>query len=381
MEYIIILPITFEVIIGVLMLLLGAGYTFVANITDMIRGISWVSFFLWTFFQAGREIVYAFRERRFIWILYGIKYLFFGAFFSYFPYALCLVFFDNAEKVNCISVMISLAILIIMCAVDNWLMKEWAGVGAFITALIIQFVVMIVPQVYAYNVWAAEILETPVEESITYKLDRESFPIVEAGCRYKYKYGVAVSYFPLSLSMTGYKLKKFHKGEVVYSIGNQSDFGKVGWLKSGKFRYEDCPLVCNADRSVVGYIPISHFEEYADKELLESVKEDALGQSFEIYNLHKNKNGSSREIQTHITFLDASTLYLKESKFTPVCKENCDGMVFEDWEEESMIQEAYYSYEFTKTKKEEVILSFNNGKYNVEINYNNNTISSIHAID
>ena len=56
-------------------------------------------------------------------------------------------------------------------------------------------------------------------------------------------------------------------------------------------------------------------------------------------------------------------------------------MVFEDWEEESMIQEAYYSYEFTKTKKEEVILSFNNGKYNVEINYNNNTISSIHAID
>ena len=245
-------------------------------------------------------------------------------------------------------------------------MKEWAGVGAFITALIIQFVVMIVPQVYAYNVWAAEILETPVEESITYKLDRESFPIVEAGCRYKYKYGVAVSYFPLSLSMTGYKLKKFHKGEVVYSIGNQSDFGKVGWLKSGKFRYEDCPLVCNADRSVVGYIPISHFEGYADKELLESVKEDALGQSFEIYNLHKNKNGSSREIQTHITFLDASTLYLKESKFTPVCKENSDGMVFEDWEEESMIQEAYYSYEFTKTKKEEVILSFNNGKYNVE---------------
>ena len=99
------------------------------------------------------------------------------------------------------------------------------------------------------------------------------------------------------------------------------------------------------------------------------------------FNLHKNKNGSSREIQTHITFLDASTLYLKESKFTPVCKENSDGMVFEDWEEESMIQEAYYSYEFTKTKKEEVILSFNNGKYNVEINYNNNTISSIHAID
>ena len=46
MEYIIILPITFEVIIGILMLMLGAGYTFVANITDMIRGISWVSFFL-----------------------------------------------------------------------------------------------------------------------------------------------------------------------------------------------------------------------------------------------------------------------------------------------------------------------------------------------
>ena len=55
MEYIIILPITFEVIIGVLMLLLGAGYTFVANITDMIRGISWVSFFLWTFFRQGEK--------------------------------------------------------------------------------------------------------------------------------------------------------------------------------------------------------------------------------------------------------------------------------------------------------------------------------------
>lgn len=54
MEYIIILPITFEVIIGVLMLLLGAGYTFVANITNMIRGISWVSFFSMDFFS-GRE--------------------------------------------------------------------------------------------------------------------------------------------------------------------------------------------------------------------------------------------------------------------------------------------------------------------------------------
>ena len=36
--------------------------------------------------------------------------------------------------------------------------------------------------------------------------------------------------------MTGYKLKKLanNKGEVVYSIGNQSDFGKVGWLKKRK---------------------------------------------------------------------------------------------------------------------------------------------------
>lgn len=132
---------------------------------------------------------------------------------------------------------------------------------------------------------------------------------------------------------------------------------------------------------MVGYIPISHFEGYADKELLESVKEDALGQSFEIYNLHKNKNGSSREIQTHITFLDDTTLYLKESKFVAVYKENSNGTVFPHWEEESMIQEAYYSYEFTKTKKDEVILNFNNGKYNVEINYNNNTISSIRAIE
>ena len=94
---------------------------------------------------------------------------FFGCLTNYGNKKHPLVFFDNAEKVNCISVMISLAILIIMCAVDNWLMIEWAGVGAFITALIIQFVVMIVPQEYAYNVCAAEILETPVEESITKK--------------------------------------------------------------------------------------------------------------------------------------------------------------------------------------------------------------------
>lgn len=98
MEYIIILPITFEVIIGVLMLLLGAGYTFVANITDMIRGISWVSFFLWTFFQAGREIVYAFRERRFIWILYGIKYLFSERFFHIFHMHYVLSFLTMQKK-------------------------------------------------------------------------------------------------------------------------------------------------------------------------------------------------------------------------------------------------------------------------------------------
>lgn len=54
MEYIIILPITFEVIIGVLMLLLGAGYTFVANITDMIRGDILGIIFSMDFFS-GRE--------------------------------------------------------------------------------------------------------------------------------------------------------------------------------------------------------------------------------------------------------------------------------------------------------------------------------------
>ena len=94
MEYIIILPITFEVIIGVLMLLLGAGYTFVANITDMIRGISWVSFFLWTFFFRQGEKSFMLLEKGGLYGFYMVLSICFSErFFSYFPYALCLVFF------------------------------------------------------------------------------------------------------------------------------------------------------------------------------------------------------------------------------------------------------------------------------------------------
>ena len=55
MEYIIILPITFEVIIGVLMLLLGAGYTFCGKYYRYDKGGYPGYHFSMDFFSGRRE--------------------------------------------------------------------------------------------------------------------------------------------------------------------------------------------------------------------------------------------------------------------------------------------------------------------------------------
>ena len=236
-------------------------------------------------------------------------------------------------------------------------------------------ILLIVPQKYAYDIWAKEKLEIGFEESVAYTLDRDSSPLIEEVVHYNKKRSAMCYRFPYFTFYSKYRLSKFEKGETVYSIGSKSSYMAVGILKNGKIRKEDCQLVCNADRTVVGYIPTSHFVGYGDDDVLETVKQDALGKEFTLIKSGGHMsivNAEDTKISETITFLDSNNLQYKQSEY----EFTWEG-AGPHWEEREILQESTFSYVFTKNKRDEIFLTFNNIRYTVNVDYNDNTIADV----
>ena len=90
----------FWLIVGVILVIAAIANMILTNLSDIISVLASFIFLSWTIIQTVREILYAFHEDECIWLLYAIKYFFFGCFFSYFPYAWGTILFHNAEKAN-----------------------------------------------------------------------------------------------------------------------------------------------------------------------------------------------------------------------------------------------------------------------------------------
>ena len=367
----------FWLIVGAVLVIAAIANMILTNLSDIVSVLASFIFLGWTIVQAIREILYAFHEDEFIWLLYAVKYLFFGCFFSYFPYAWGTILFHNAEKANYIGTLIAFIILTVMCIVDCCLMESESEFGAFLVVLAIQIAVMCVPQIYEYNVWTKEKLEAGVDETITYTLDRDSYPIIEEVVKYKNKRSAMCYRFPYFSFNSKYRFVQFKKGETVYSVGSESSYMSVGILKNLKLRKEDCQLVCNADRTIVGYIPTSHFVGYGDEDVLETVKKDAVGNTFTIIkpNGHMSiVNSGDTKISKEIEFLDSSTLRYRQVQYVFTW----EG-AGPHWEEQEVLEEEVYSYEFTQNKRDEIFLTFDGVRYTVNVDYNDNTISDIVA--
>lgn len=87
-------------------------------------------------------------------------------------------------------------------------MESKSELGAFLVVLAIQIAVMCVPQIYAYNVWTREKLEAGVDETITYTLDRDSYPIIEEVVKYKNKRCAMCYRFPYFTFNSKYRFKR-----------------------------------------------------------------------------------------------------------------------------------------------------------------------------
>ena len=98
----------FWLIVGAILLIAAIANMILTNLSDIVSVLASLIFFVWTIVQTGREISYAFHEKVYVWLLYAVKYLFFGCFFSYFPYAWGTILFQNAEKANYIGTLIML---------------------------------------------------------------------------------------------------------------------------------------------------------------------------------------------------------------------------------------------------------------------------------
>lgn len=369
----------FWLMVGVLLIIAAIIDMIITNLSDIVSVLANIIFFVWTISQTGIEIQYAFQEKKYIWILYAVKYLFFGWFFMYLPYAWGTIVFDNAEKANFIGTAGALIILSIMCIIDYYLMRRRGGIVSFIVVLLLQIILLYVPQTYAYDIWSKEKLEMGVDETITYTLDRDSSPIIEEVVQYKHKNKKsAMSYrFPYFSVNSRYRFKQFKKGETVYLVGSESRYMGVGRLKNWKIRKENCRLVCNADRSIVGYIPTSHFVGYGDEDVLETVKKDAISKTFTIVKPNarmRNLNGGDTKISQEIEFLDSCMLRYKQVKYMFTWKG-----AGPHWEEQETLEQEIYSYQFTQNKRDEIFLTFNDITYTVKIDYNDNTIADIVA--
>lgn len=121
----------FWLIVAIVLTIAAIADIILTNLSDILSVLASLIFFGWTFFQTGYEIYHASSKEEPVWFLHAAKYLFFGCFFTYFPYACGTIIFGNAEKANDIGTLTAFIILTIMCIVDYCLMDSNGGVGTF----------------------------------------------------------------------------------------------------------------------------------------------------------------------------------------------------------------------------------------------------------
>lgn len=85
-------------------------------------------------------------------------------------------------------------------------------------------------------------------------------------------------------------------------------------------------------------------------------------------------NSEDTKISKEIEFLDSSTLRYRQIQYIFTWEE-----AGPHWEEQEILEEVVYSYEFTQNKRDEIFLTFNGVRYTINVDYNDNTISDIVA--
>lgn len=115
--------------------------------------------------------------------------------------------------------------------------------------------------------------------------------------------------------------------------------------------------------------------EIGDDDVLETVKQDAIGKDLTLIKSGAHMfivSAGDTKISETITFLDSNNLQYKQSQY----EFTLEG-AGPHWEERKNLQEATFPYEFTKNKRDGIFLTFNNVTYTVNVDYNDNTIANI----
>lgn len=258
MTPVILIPISWEAITIILLVLAAAGYEFVINLADIVLALAYLGFFVWLGAMFVWEMLYSFQEKKLIRFLYAIKYIAFGFAFLYFSRSASLIVTDYGEMANCVSIFISLIPLSILTIAEYCMLRKNSKFVAFLVSLALQILVLLVAQTCIYNIWKGEQPQRSGEEITSFVVNHDTFPQVSKTGTYKYKQDYTYTDF---ICVT----KKFKKGEKVYTLNDRTNSMIIGMTKDWRLCYEDFYLVSNENGSVVGYVPKSRLEGCEDE--------------------------------------------------------------------------------------------------------------------
>lgn len=363
---IIFIPIGFFFILALIGV--ATGFYLFQNISYIIWGFTLVLGCFFAIIESFRLFVLDYPDKRpslIINLLYGFHT-------PYFIFSLMILIFDNAEKINFVSSVLTIVFLISFYSIEKHLFMNKKRMLWYIYVV---FMIMIActASIYGYNKWKNDILsEYSYKENDSYVMDSDCFPIVrEYKSSKKLNKGVSAR-FPFWTSYSRYPFVKFKKGETVHKIGDSNYFY---YIKNGKRRYQQCYLLCNSDQSVIGYVPKNYIVGLVEElnPVLETVQKDAIGKSFVDTEKPAGIVGT-RVNGVRVKFIDNDTVKFIRGEFECTLK---GFKIVEKYDTQE------YKYKFEKTLFGKIYLvtegteNSPNIKYRVKIDKEYNTIKSI----
>lgn len=249
----IIFEITFGMVLVFFLSIIVLGYSLFSSLSAIIFVGGSVGVIGLGIYMAGKQMIYAFREKKFVWLLYGLLSLFSGIFLPYIFYACIGCLCKPIDIASIAGPLIALIIMTILNAIETGMMEDDGGtIYHFIGIVCIMLALVSFTSLGVYQKWSEKKLALGINKNVKYTVDETCFPLVEERVMYASENSGETVRLPYWIGNVRYPFAMFKAGEEVYEIKAEypEEYEWVGMKKNGDRRYEDCVLVCSSEKKL-----------------------------------------------------------------------------------------------------------------------------------
>lgn len=268
MEFVFVIP--FGVVLVFLLAILGLAESIVSVFCVALYVLSLIFFFIAELIIAGRQVIFAVKNERGVWLLYALLNLGFGFFLPYFAYSSIAFIFDSYNIGVLSGFLISFVFLFIMFLYEEIMMtnednmiekdtdNEKKVTGSFknvICIILVLIIFVLTVSMKSYQRWTEKQMSKGLDKTVTYIVEKNCHPYVEEVMKSgNSSEKMQMFYFK---GVPKYPLKELKKGEIVYGI--DGSYSEISVESIGGD--ETFVLVCNPERKIVGYVSIDNLSK------------------------------------------------------------------------------------------------------------------------